>query len=104
MRPHRSHRAAKRHDLVLKSASDDTSMAGGSASAIPSRGSVSGAPLLLALQVSGVQGGAGAVEGGGDEVAVDLMGDLDALVAEPARDLGDRNALGQGGGGVEVAQ
>jgi hypothetical protein len=51
-----------------------------------------------------VEGGAGAVEGGGDEVAVDLVGDLDALVAEPAGDLGDRDTLGQRGGGVEVAQ
>jgi hypothetical protein len=37
-------------------------------------------------------------------VAVDPVGDLDALVAEPAGDLGDRNALGQRGRGVEVAQ
>ena len=51
--------------------------------------------LAAALVVSGVEGGAGTVEGGGDEVAVDLVGDLDALVAEPAGHLGDRDALGQ---------
>jgi len=32
------------------------------------------------------------------------MGDLDAFMAEPAGDLGDRDTLGQGGGGLEVAQ
>jgi hypothetical protein len=32
------------------------------------------------------------------------MGDLYALVAEPARDLSDRDAPGQGGGGVKVAK
>jgi len=37
-----------------------------------------------------VEDGAGAVPGGGHEVAVDLIGDLDALVAEPPGDLGDR--------------
>jgi hypothetical protein len=37
-------------------------------------------------------------------VTVDLVGDLNALVAEPAGDLGDRDALGQRGGGVQVAQ
>jgi hypothetical protein len=51
-----------------------------------------------------VEDGPGAVPGGGDEVAVDPVGDLDALVAEPAGDLGDRDTLGQGGGGVAVAQ
>jgi hypothetical protein len=30
-------------------------------------------------------------------VAVDLMGDFNALVAEPAGDLGDRDTLGQTG-------
>lgn len=35
---------------------------------------------------------------------VDLVGDLDTLMAEPAGYLGDRDPLGQGGGGVEVAQ
>ncbi|HEX6527207.1 MAG TPA: hypothetical protein VF070_45440 [Streptosporangiaceae bacterium] len=35
-----------------------------------------------------------AVERGGDEVAVDLVCDLYAVVAEPARDLGDRDAFG----------
>jgi hypothetical protein len=47
---------------------------------------------------------AGAVPGGGHEVAVDLVGNLDALVPEPAGHLGDRDAVGQGGGGVEVPQ
>ena len=37
-------------------------------------------------------------------MAVDLMGDLDALVPEPARDLGDRDTSGQGDGRVTVAQ
>jgi len=60
--------------------------------------------LFLALLVGVVEGGTGAIKGGGDEVAVDLVGDLDALVAEPAGHLGDRDAFGQGGGGVEVAQ
>jgi hypothetical protein len=41
-------------------------------------------PLSAALLISAVEGGAGTVEGAGDEVAVDLVGDLDALVAEPA--------------------
>jgi hypothetical protein len=45
--------------------------------------------------ISGVEGGAGTVEGGGDEVAVDLVSDLDALVAEPAGNFGIRDALGQ---------
>src|SRR5579862_8884193 len=49
-----------------------------------------------------VKDGPGAVPGGGDEVAVYLVGDLDALVPEPAGDLGDRDALGQGGGCVAV--
>ena len=40
----------------------------------------------------------------GDEVIVDLVGDLDAPVAEPPGDLGDRDAVGQGGGGVAVPQ
>jgi hypothetical protein len=30
-------------------------------------------------------------------VAVDLLGDLDALMPEPAEDFGDRDAVGQGG-------
>jgi hypothetical protein len=51
-----------------------------------------------------VEDGAGAVPGGGHEVAVDLVGDLDALVPEPPGDLGDRDAAGQGGGGIAVAQ
>jgi len=42
-----------------------------------------------------VQDGAGPVPGGRDEVAPDLVGDLDALVAEPAGDLGDRDAAGR---------
>jgi hypothetical protein len=63
-----------------------------------------GAPLLLALLVCVVEGVACAVEGGGDKVAVDLVGDLDALVAESAGDLSDRDALSQRGGGVQVAQ
>jgi len=37
--------------------------------------------LPTASLVGGIEGGAGAVEGAGDEVAVDLVGDLDALVA-----------------------
>jgi hypothetical protein len=57
-----------------------------------------------AFLVGGVEGGAGAGEGAGYEVAVDLVGDLDAVVAEPAGYLGDRDALGEGGGGVEVAE
>jgi hypothetical protein len=40
-----------------------------------------------------VEDGAGAVPGGGHKVTVDLVGDLDALVAEPVGDLGDRDAL-----------
>ena len=51
--------------------------------------------LAAALVISGVDGGAGTVEGGGDEVAVDLVGDLDAPVAEPAGNFGIRDALGQ---------
>src|SRR5260370_25800094 len=51
-----------------------------------------------------VEDGAGALPGGWHKVTVDLVGDLDALVAEPAGHLGDRDALGQGGGGIEVAQ
>ena len=54
--------------------------------------------------VGGVKGGAGAVEGAWDKVAVGLVGDLNALMAEPARHLGDRDALRQRGGGVQVAQ
>jgi hypothetical protein len=50
MRPHTAATAVQNgHHLVLKSASDGIPMRGGPASAIPSRGSVSGAPLLLAL-------------------------------------------------------
>jgi hypothetical protein len=45
--------------------------------------------------VISVEGGAGTVEGGGDEVSVDLVGDLDALVAKPAGNFGIRDALGQ---------
>ncbi len=68
--------------------------------------SASGAPgrLAAAFLVGAVEGGAGAVQGAGHEVAVDLVGDLDAVVAEPAGDLGDRDAFGQGGGGIQVAQ
>jgi hypothetical protein len=44
-----------------------------------------------------VEDGAGAVPRGGHEVAVDLVGDLNAVVAEPAGDLGDRDAFGQTG-------
>jgi hypothetical protein len=44
--------------------------------------------LAAALLVGGIESGAGAIERGGDEVAVDLVGDLDALVAEPAGHLG----------------
>jgi hypothetical protein len=36
-------------------------------------------------------------------MAVDLVSDLDALMAEPPGYLGDGDALGQGSGGVEVA-
>jgi len=43
--------------------------------------------------VSSVESGAGTVEGAWDKVAVDLVGDLDALVPEPAGHLGDRDAL-----------
>jgi len=60
--------------------------------------------LPTAGLIGGIEGSAGAVEGRGDEVAVDLVGDLDAVVAEPAGDLGDRDAFGQRGGGVQVAQ
>src|SRR6266508_5260014 len=60
--------------------------------------------LAAVLVVGVVECGAGAVERAGYEVAVDLVGDLDAAVAEPAGHLGDRGAFGQGGGGVEVAQ
>jgi len=35
-------------------------------------------------------------------VAVDLVGDLDALMTEPAGHFRDWDALGQRGGGVEV--
>jgi hypothetical protein len=41
-----------------------------------------------------IEGVAGAIERRGNEVAVDLVGDLDALVAEPAGYFGDRDALG----------
>ena len=37
-------------------------------------------------------------------VPVDLVGDFDASVAEPAGDLGDGDVLGEGGGCVAVAQ
>lgn len=37
-------------------------------------------------------------------MTVDLVGDLDASVPEPPGDLGDRDAAGQGGGGVAVPQ
>jgi hypothetical protein len=37
-------------------------------------------------------------------VAVDLVGALDAVMAEPARDVSDGDVLGQCGGGVEVAE
>jgi hypothetical protein len=47
-------------------------------------------PLLLASPPGLVEGGAGAVPGGRDEVAVDLVGDLDAVVTKPTGDLGDR--------------
>src|SRR6266496_936943 len=60
--------------------------------------------LAAVLVVGVVECGAGAVERAGYEVAVDLVGDLDAAVAEPAGHLGDRGAFGQGGGGVELAQ
>src|SRR5689334_12965781 len=60
--------------------------------------------LAEAFLVGGVKGSAGAVQGGGNEVAVDLVGDLDAGMAEPAGDLGDRDALGQRDRGVQVAQ
>jgi hypothetical protein len=60
--------------------------------------------VAAAFLVCLVEGGAGAVEGGGDEVAVDLVSDLDALVAKPAGHFGDRDAFRQGGGGVEVAK
>jgi hypothetical protein len=56
--------------------------------------SLRSALLTAAGLVGSVEGGAGAVEGCGDEMAVDLVGDLDALVAEPAGDVGDRDALG----------
>jgi hypothetical protein len=39
----------------------------------------SGLPRLLAFLAGAVEGGAAPVEGGGDEVSVDLVGDLDAL-------------------------
>ena len=43
---------------------------------------------LVPADVAGVvENGPGAVPGGGDEVAADLVGDLDALVPEPAGDL-----------------
>jgi len=68
-----------------------------SASDIPGR-------LAAGFVVGTVEGGTGTLKGAGDEVAVDLVRDLDALVAEPARHLGDRDALGQCSGGIEVAQ
>src|SRR5262249_3978291 len=55
-----------------------------------STGSLRG--LAPADSADGAADGPGAVPGSGDEVAVDLVGDLDALVAEPAGDLGDRDA------------
>jgi hypothetical protein len=51
--------------------------------------SFSESTLFLAFLAGAVEGGTGAVEGAGDEVAVDLVGDLDALVSEPAGHLGD---------------
>src|SRR5690242_6893739 len=51
-----------------------------------------------------VEDGAGAVPRGGHEVAVDLVGDLNAGVAEPAGDRGDRDAFGQRGRGIQVAE
>ena len=47
--------------------------------------------LPTAGLVSVVEGGAGAVERVGHEVAVDLVGDLDAPVAKPPGHLGDRD-------------
>jgi hypothetical protein len=43
-----------------------------------------------------VEDGSGPVPGGRDEVTADLVGDLYALVPEPAGDLGDQDALGPG--------
>lgn len=60
--------------------------------------------LAAAALVGRVKGGAGAVGGGGDEVTVNLVGDFDALVAKPPGNFGYRDALGQTGRGVEVAQ
>ena len=37
-------------------------------------------------------------------MSIDLVRDLDALVPEPAGDLGDRDALGKGDGRVAVAE
>ena len=59
---------------------------------VPQR-EVSGA-VAGAVRRGGRRPGRCAVTGGGHEVAVDLVGDLDALVAEPAGHLGDRNAVG----------
>jgi hypothetical protein len=64
------------------------------------------APGILQLLVSAafvvgaVEGRAGAVEGRRDEVAVDLVGDLDAVVAEPAGDLRDRDSFSQSSEGA----
>jgi hypothetical protein len=61
--------------------------------------------LVAAADLVGVtQDDTGTIEGGGDEVTVDLVSDLDALVAEPAGDLGDGDALCQRRGRVDVAQ
>jgi hypothetical protein len=54
--------------------------------------------------IAGADGGAGTIERGGDKVAVDLVGDPDGLVAEPASHLGDRDALSQRGRDVEMAK
>jgi hypothetical protein len=59
--------------------------------------------LPAAGLVGRVESGAGAVEGGRDKATLDLVDDLDAVVAEPAGDLGDRDAFGQRGRGVESA-
>lgn len=50
--------------------------------------------MAAAFLVGAVEGGAGAGEGGRDEVAVDLVRDLDAVVTEPAGDFGNRDTLG----------
>src|SRR6266498_2571026 len=60
--------------------------------------------LAAVLVVDGVKCGAGAGERARYEVAVDLVGDLDAAVSVPAGLLGEWGVFGLGGGGVEVAQ